>query len=105
MGSAAPDPTARETSLFMTTRVRVQACNGGSWVHAMHMHVPTWSHACILSMDLCAAQVDDRCTCVYVFMFRHVLLCMREAVLLLTVPGNVCWVGICFCLGLCVSLI
>lgn len=37
--------------------------------------------------------------------FRHVLLCMCEAVSFLNTPGSVCWSAVCFRLGLCVSLI
>lgn len=65
----------------------------------MYMHVFTSQHICIFSAGLRAAQLCDQCTSV----FWQMLVCLCEAMLILNVPGNVCWLDMSFCLCPCVS--
>lgn len=108
-GFLCPQYTAKKKSLFITM-VEEEICVRCTYIAGVHgnMHFTcVYSHR---GMHVSSVQAGVLYSCViraYVStcVFRHMLLCLCEAALFLHMPGNVCWLGMCFCLGLRVSLI
>lgn len=98
MDSSAPNTLAK--MLLFTTVVGEQVC---VWIHRYMSCARKCSH--------CDTYVSSVQACV---LHRYVMgahgcssaqpLCMCATGLLLHVPRHVCWLGTCFCLGLCMSV-
>lgn len=108
MGSYAPNTRAKK-SLFITG-LWEELCVRCTYIVGVHGNMQftcVCSHhgTHVSSVQTCVLYSCVISACVYTRVFRYMLLCLCEVVLFLHMPGNVCWLGMCFCLGLCVSLI